>query len=103
MTISTPNVTINANGAALQATNDTTSAVKITGNGVSLSNLNLTAPLTGSRCSNLDQNSLDIMADNVTVNNVTVTGQPQQAYSSTGQADSPSPTSPCKTPRRRHP
>ncbi len=74
LTISTPNVTINANGATLQATNDTTSAVKITGNGVSLSNLNLTAPLTGSRYSNLDQNSLDIMADNVTVNNVTVTG-----------------------------
>lgn len=74
LTISVPNVTINGNGATLQATNDITSALSITGNGVTLTNLNLSAPLTGTRYSDLNQNSLNIEGNNVTVSNVTITG-----------------------------
>lgn len=74
LTISVPNVTINGNGATLQATNDVTSSVSISGDGVTLTNLNLSAALTGTRYSDLNQNSLNILGDNVTVSNVTITG-----------------------------
>lgn len=74
LTISVPGVQINGNGATLQSTNDATSSLSITGDGVSLTNLNLTAPLTGTRYSSLNQNSLNIQGDNVTVSNVTITG-----------------------------
>ncbi len=41
---------------------------------MTLTNLNLSAPLTGTRYSDLNQNSLNIIGNNVTVNNVTITG-----------------------------
>jgi hypothetical protein len=41
---------------------------------VTLTNLNLSAPLTGTRYSDLNQNSLNIEGNNVTVSNVTITG-----------------------------
>ena len=81
LTINVPNVTINGNGATLQSTNDATSAVSITANGVSLSNLNLTDPLTGPRYSGLNQNSLNIEGNNVSVSNVTITDPALRAFS----------------------
>jgi hypothetical protein len=68
------NVHIDGNGATLQATNDGTSAVQITAGGVSLKNLNLTAPLTGDRYYAPDQHKLVIAADNVTVTDVAING-----------------------------
>ncbi|WP_167100837.1 right-handed parallel beta-helix repeat-containing protein [Mycobacterium sp. DL592] len=74
LTINASNVTINGNGATLQATNDATSSLSIVGNGVTLTNLNLSAPLTGTRYDSLNQNSLNILGNNATVSNVTITG-----------------------------
>lgn len=74
LTINVPNVTINGNGATLVATNDLTSSLSIVGDGVTLTNLNLSAALTGTRYSDLNQNSLNILGDNATVSNVTITG-----------------------------
>ena len=65
---------VNGNGATLQATSDSTSAVQIAADNVYLSNLNLAAPLTGSRYSTLDQHKLVITANADTVSNVTITG-----------------------------
>jgi hypothetical protein len=69
-----PDVQIDGNGATLQATNDETSAVQITAGGVSLTNLNLTAPLEGTRWASLNQHRLVIQASGVTVSDVTITG-----------------------------
>ena len=74
LTISVPNVQINGNGATLVATNDATSALEITGNGDSVTNLNLQAPLTGPRYGLVDQNSVDVLANNVLLSNVTIIG-----------------------------
>jgi parallel beta helix pectate lyase-like protein len=67
-------VHIQGNGATLQATNDATSAVQIVADNVSVTNLNLAAPLTGNRYSTLDQHKLVVQADGVTVSGVTITG-----------------------------
>lgn len=67
-------VTIEGNGATLQATNDATSAVQILGDNVTVRNLNLSAPLTGTRYESLDQHKLVVVGDGVTVSDVTVTG-----------------------------
>ncbi|MDT5013318.1 MAG: hypothetical protein QOH57_4935 [Mycobacterium sp.] len=67
-------VTINGNGATLQATNDATSSVQILADNVTVSNLTLTAPLTGPRYDSLDQHKLVIIGNGVTVNDVTING-----------------------------
>ncbi|MBI3212958.1 MAG: right-handed parallel beta-helix repeat-containing protein [Mycobacterium sp.] len=67
-------VTIIGNGAVLESTNDATSAVQILADNVSVSNLTLTAPLTGTRYDSLDQHKLVIIGDGVTVSDVTVNG-----------------------------
>jgi parallel beta-helix repeat protein len=72
--IKVPGVKINGNGATLAATNDTTSSVQIRADGVSLSNLNLTAPLGGPRYSSFDQHKLFVAANNVTLSDITITG-----------------------------
>ena len=75
VTITVPNVHIEGNGATLAATNDLTSAVEIRANGVSVSNLNLTAPIGGKRYSGLEQQKLYVLhADGVRLNDITVTG-----------------------------
>lgn len=67
-------VTINGNGATLAATNDATSSVQILADNVTLSNLTLSAPLTGPRYYAPEQHKLVIMADHATVKNVTING-----------------------------
>ena len=67
-------VTINGNGATLAATNDATSSVQILADNVTLSNLTLTAPLTGPRYYAPEQHSLVVMGDHATVNDVNVIG-----------------------------
>jgi hypothetical protein len=74
LTISVPGVHINGNGATLVATNDATSALEITGDGVSVTNLNLQAPLTGPRYGLDAQNSITLEADNVTLSNINISG-----------------------------
>jgi colanic acid biosynthesis glycosyl transferase WcaI len=73
--LTVPNVHIEGNGATLAATNDLTSAVEIRANGVSVSNLNLTAPIGGTRYSGLEQQKLYVLhADGVRLNDITITG-----------------------------
>jgi YVTN family beta-propeller protein len=67
-------VTINGNGATLQATNDATSAVQILADNVTVSNLTLTAPLTGPRYDSLAQHKLVIEGNGNTINDVTING-----------------------------
>lgn len=74
VTITVPNVHIEGNGATLAATNDLTSSVEIRANGVSVSNLNLTAPIGGPRYSGLEQQKLYVHGDGVRLNDITVTG-----------------------------
>ena len=75
VTITVPNVHIEGNGATLAATNDLTSAVEILANGVSVSNLNLTAPIGGKRYSGTEQQKLYVLhADGLRLNDITVTG-----------------------------
>lgn len=65
---------IEGNGATLQATNDSTSAVQIVADNVSLSNLTLAAPASGQRYDALEQHKLVIQGNGVTVSDVTVNG-----------------------------
>jgi hypothetical protein len=51
LVIRVPNVTIDGNGATLNATSDPTSSVQIKADGVTVKNLNLTAPSDGPRYS----------------------------------------------------
>lgn len=74
VTITVPNVHIEGNGATLAATNDLTSAVQIRANGVSVSNLNLTAPMGGPRYSSNDQHKLYVHGDGVRLDGITITG-----------------------------
>jgi Right handed beta helix region len=74
VTITVPNVHIEGNGATLAATNDLTSSVQIRANGVSVSNLNLTAPLRGPRLSGQEQQRLYVHGDGIRLNDITVTG-----------------------------
>jgi colanic acid biosynthesis glycosyl transferase WcaI len=74
VSITVPNVHIEGNGATLAATNDLTSSVEIRANGVSVSNLNLTAPIGGPRYSGLEQQKLYVHADGIRLNDITITG-----------------------------
>lgn len=74
VTITVPNVHIEGNGATLAATNDLTSSVQIRANGVSVSNLNLTAPIGGQRYFSNDQHKLYVHGDEVRLNDITITG-----------------------------
>jgi hypothetical protein len=74
ITINVPNVHIEGNGATLEATNDLTSSVQIRANGVSVSNLNLTAPIGGPRYSANEQHKLYVHGDGVRLNGITITG-----------------------------
>jgi hypothetical protein len=74
VTITVPNVHIDGNGATLAATNDLTSSVQIRANGVSVSNLNLTAPIGGQRYNGLEQQKLYVHGDGVSLSDITVTG-----------------------------
>jgi Right handed beta helix region len=74
VTITVPNVHIEGNGATLEATNDPTSSVQIRADGVSVSNLNLTAPIGGPRYSANEQHKLYVHGDGVRLNGITITG-----------------------------
>jgi Right handed beta helix region len=72
--IRVPGVKINGNGATLQATNDPTSAVWIQADNVSVSNLKLTAPLSGPRYNGTDQTQIVVGANGITLSDITITG-----------------------------
>lgn len=72
--IRVPNVTIEGDGTVLAATNELTSSVQVTANGVTLSGLTFTGPTTGTRRSGLDQHKLVISGQNDIVRDVTVRG-----------------------------
>lgn len=74
LTIRVPGVTIIGNGATLYATNDSTSAVKILADNVTLKDLTLGAAQTGPRYYAPEQHKLVIMADHVTVTDVVING-----------------------------
>jgi hypothetical protein len=74
VSITVPNVLIEGNGATLQATNDLTSSVQIRADGVSVSNLNLTAPIGGPRYSSNEQHKLYVHGDGVRLDGITITG-----------------------------
>ncbi|UQX12187.1 right-handed parallel beta-helix repeat-containing protein [Candidatus Mycobacterium methanotrophicum] len=74
VTITVPKVHIEGNGATLAATNDLTSSVQIRADGVSVSNLNLTAPIGGPRYNGLEQQKLYVHGDGVRLDDITVTG-----------------------------
>jgi hypothetical protein len=65
---------IDGNGATLQATSDSTSAVQLLADNDSLANLTLAAPLTGSRYSTPDQHKLFIQGNGANVSDVTING-----------------------------
>ncbi|BBZ75118.1 hypothetical protein MANY_04550 [Mycolicibacterium anyangense] len=67
-------VTVDGNGATINSTNDATSSVQITANGVTLQNVNLTAATEGLRYGTLEQQKLVVSGDHDTVRNVSVTG-----------------------------
>jgi hypothetical protein len=66
-------VTVNGNGATLQATSPYTSAVQISAANVTVSNLNLTAPAGYPRYDGTTQTSLVISGNGATINDVTIT------------------------------
>jgi parallel beta-helix repeat protein len=72
--IKVPGVRIDGNGATLAATNEVTSSVQIRADWVSVSNLNLSAPLGGKRYDTFDQHKLFVATNNVTLSDITVTG-----------------------------
>jgi hypothetical protein len=74
LVIRVPNVTINGNGATLNATNDPTSSVQIKADGVTVKNLNLTAPSDGPRYSSPEQDKIFVAGNNATLSNITITG-----------------------------
>jgi hypothetical protein len=65
---------IDGDGATFEATDDATSAVEVTADGVSIIDLNLTAPLTGNRWTGVDQHKLVLRSDDVTISDVRITG-----------------------------
>jgi hypothetical protein len=65
---------VNGNGATLQATSDATSAVQVVADNVSVTNMTLAAPLSGTRYSSLDQHKLVLQANGDSVSDVTITG-----------------------------
>jgi hypothetical protein len=70
-----PYVTIDGgNAATLHATNDETSAVEVLADGVTITNLTLTAPADGVRWMGDDQHKLVVRGARSTISNVTVQG-----------------------------
>jgi len=67
-------LTINGNGAVLQATDDATSSVQILADNVTMNNLTLGANLTGPRYYAPEQHKLVVEGDHDTVSNVTING-----------------------------
>jgi len=67
-------VTVEGNGATINSTNDATSSVQITADGVTLQNINLTAATEGLRYGTLEQHKLLVTGDSDTLKNVSVTG-----------------------------
>ncbi|QPG72015.1 right-handed parallel beta-helix repeat-containing protein [Mycolicibacterium mucogenicum] len=74
LTVRTPNVTINGNGATLTATNDETSAVDILGDGITITDVTLAAPSDGKRWMGEQQHKLVVKGQRATVSNVRVQG-----------------------------
>ncbi len=74
LTVDVPNVHIVGNGATLHATHDDTSAVQIVADGVSLSDIRLSAPLEGPRYMAPDEHKLVLAANNVQVSGVNIDG-----------------------------
>lgn len=72
--ITVAGLTINGNGATIQATNDATSAVEILADHVTMSNLTLGANLTGPRYYANEQHKLLIEGNYASVSNVTING-----------------------------
>jgi hypothetical protein len=72
--IKVPNVRIDGNGATLEATNEVSSSLQIVADGVSVSNLNLTAPIGGQRYSAPEQDKIFIRANGVTLDDITING-----------------------------
>jgi hypothetical protein len=72
--IRVPGVVIHGNGATLQATNDPTSGVWIVADNVSVSNLYLTAPLSGPRYYETDQHQIVVSGDGAKLSDITITG-----------------------------
>ena len=82
-----PDVKIDGDGATLHATNDATSSIQITADGVDLTNVNLTAATEGERFSGLDQQRLVVAGDRNTVSNVSVVGSAAAGIFVTGAQD----------------
>ncbi|MFC6129408.1 right-handed parallel beta-helix repeat-containing protein [Mycolicibacterium llatzerense] len=74
LTVRTPNITINGNGATITATNDETSAVDILGDGITVTNVTLSAPTEGKRWMGEQQHKLVVKGQQATISNVTVVG-----------------------------
>ena len=74
LVIRVPDVVIDGNGATLSATNDETSALKITADGVRVKNLTVTAPAEGKRWSGLDQQKIVIAGKHDQLSGITVAG-----------------------------
>lgn len=72
--ITVSGLTINGNGATLQATNDATSAVEVLADHVTMSNLTLGANLTGPRYYANEQHKLLIEGNYDSISNVTING-----------------------------
>jgi hypothetical protein len=74
LTIRTPNVTIDGNGAILTATNDATSAVDVLGDDTTITNVTFTAPTQGKRWMGEQQHKLVVKGQRAAISNVTVVG-----------------------------
>lgn len=74
LTLKVPGVHIDGNGATLIATQDQTSSVQILADGISMSDLTLSAPPQGPRYAALEQHKLVVGADDITVHDVTIRG-----------------------------
>jgi YVTN family beta-propeller protein/VCBS repeat-containing protein len=72
--ITVSGITIKGNGATLQSTNPAKAAVHVLANNVSLSNLNLTAPVGQPRIDHTDRVRLLLGGSGLTVSDVNVTG-----------------------------
>lgn len=74
LTIRTPDVTIDGNGANVVATNDEASAVNVLGNGITVTNVTFSAPMTGQRWMGEQQHKLVVKGQHATIAKVTVSG-----------------------------
>lgn len=74
LVIRVPNVTIDGNGQTLTATNDATSAVQVRADGVTIHDLNLSAPIGGPRYAAPEQDKLLVNADGVALRDITING-----------------------------